>query len=166
MLRQFLLHMVGKQCAGGGNRHQRGQIPPPRMRFQGGQERQPHGIADDHDAADALGHDLVEDVFGLETGAVIEMDRMPGKQADERRPQPRAVHERRGRQELHVEAFLHTAHEFFRGADRPAGVEIAAAAKARVEQSLVRPDDPLGHAGRAAGVEQNLVIVGELDVVE
>jgi hypothetical protein len=141
------------------------QVPARGLALQRLDQRQRHGVADDGQDVDAVAHDDVPDMLGIEARLVVDHHRVPGQQADQRGPHRRAVHHGCGGEVGQRPALRYELGQFLRALDRRAAEVDAAAAQRGHQDGLVRPHHALGHAGGAAGAEHVDVVVGAVGVV-
>ncbi len=124
--------------------------------IEGLDQRAPHGVADDQHGVDAVLLDQAPHLAGVEL--LHEHADVALEELHEAAREGGAVHERRRVEE----------HELATGLGRPLGVvvlgrhllvgEEVRTAHERVEDVLGPPHDALGHAGRAAGVDDHDVV--------
>ena len=145
----------------GRHRHEGVHVGALARAFQRLDEGQRHGVAHEVDRRDLLLLHRADDALGVEAGPRDDDRRAAREHAHPGRELARAVDVgRRGQDVLGVVLLHRVARELLGALDGvPPG---RAALQEREEQVLVAPHHALGHAGRAAGVDDVQLIAGAL----
>ena len=159
-IRRCLAVGVSNAPAVGHHRHRR-QIR--RGAFECVGERARHRVADHLHRQHLLPLDRGHHLVGVEsTRCRGEHDRLPGGERGHHAPLCGAVHQRWQGEDLGARVLLDALGDLVIGLDELAGGHVPAAER-RHEDVVLAPQHTLGHARRAAGVENVEIVGGRLD---
>ena len=136
-------------------------MPAAGVGVQGIQQRYRHGVADDGQRVDLLALDDIPHLLTHQGVRRVEHHGIARQQHDTGVPPTGAVHQWRQRH-ADDDEIAHPVGNLPGRADGPVRMEPAAATHGGEKYALVRPHHALGHAGGAAGVEDEQIVVGAL----